>query len=327
MSIFLAIALNAHKLLGLFTKPGKSIGIPWEFNLPELIYQAIFQLLFSFVFGYLNLWLYDKYKNDWSKWLKLAGINLLLFAFFFGIGNRSQEFFFHNVTNFKLFRIGYFVRFLISAGLMLILDKILLMYRNQHLKDLENERLKTAYSSAQLENLKAQINPHFLFNALSNLSALIREKPTKAQEYVTHLSRVFRYALANRNEQLVPLNKELELLHSHIALLEMRFEEALDIQINIETDLHKNIPHMSLQPLLENAIKHNTVSLQNPLTISITKKGDLLIFKNNLNPQKVKEISTGIGLYNLNERYKLLMEKEIEIIKTETEFIIKLPLI
>ncbi|NLP58647.1 sensor histidine kinase [Lutibacter sp. B1] len=328
-AVFIAISLNIHKLLSLFPA-GKNVGIQWNFNWPELIYQTIYNFVFCFFIGYLNFKFINRitFKTTAGR-VKLIGLNLILFLLFLFLGLKSQLVIFQNVTNVRFFVGGYILRFMVSAGLMGILIKILLLYRNQKLKDVENEKLKTAYFDAQIANLRAQINPHFLFNSLTNLSALIREKPVKAQEYVTHLSKVFRYSLSNRNEQVVELKKELGLLHSNIELLKMRLEDALIIHIDIADSnaLNKKIPYMSLPPLLENAVKHNLVSLENPLYVDLILEGDNLLFKNTIKEPKFKEPSTGIGLLNINERYKLLFNKEIEIQKTATHFIVKLPLI
>ena len=329
MSIFIAITLNIHRVLNIFSPDGGAvIGVPWQFNLPELLFQTAYQFVFCFVFGYLNLKFSGYVTNIKSlSWLKISVLNIIAFSIIVFIGFTLQEIIFQNVTNKTLYRGGYVVRLILSAGLMLTLIKILLMYRKQRVKDLENEKLKTAYYNAKLNNLRDQVNPHFLFNSLTNLSTLIREKPKKAQDYVSHLSKVFRYSLANDNNQIVDFNTELQLLYSNIELYKLRLEEALIIKIKLFDITNKKILHMSLQPLLENAIKHNLVDLENPLRIDIVQKEDALIFMNTIKEPFFKEPSTGIGLLNLSERYKMLTNRDIEIQKTENHFVVKLPLI
>ena len=328
-AIFIAVSLNIHRLFILLPDGPKNLGTPWVFNLPELIYQVGFQFLFCLVFGYFNLrFIYRHRQMQQKDWLKWISLNTLLFIGFLLTGIISQHLLFANVSDLRFFRGGYLVRFTISAFLMSILLKILSLYQQQRVRDLENERLQVAYHAAEMKNLKAQINPHFLFNALSSLSALVREKPVIAQEYIAHLSKVFRYSLSNSSEHLVPLKQEIELLHSNIQLLKMRFEEALVIELNIPPELtQKKLVHMSLQPLLENAVKHNHVSAVKPLYIEVFVDDDMLVFKNSLNPQTFKEPSTGIGLLNLNERYKIIAHKEIDIESTATHFTVKIPLI
>ncbi|WP_375587352.1 sensor histidine kinase [Flagellimonas aurea] len=326
-SIFIAIALNVHRLFVLLPGEGRNIGLPWVFNGPELGYQTFFQFGFSVFFGYLNLsWLHWIKATPRYKVARLLAINAGLFVLFYGFGCFTQYILFSNVLNVKLFLWGYLFRLLTSMGLIAIMVKIVLMNRVQKRKEQENEQLRTAYFDAEIKNLRAQINPHFLFNALSSLSALVRENPGIAQDYITHLSKVFRYSLSNHHEQLIGLEKELELLESNIQLLKMRFEEGLDIHTEIPKIVGAKIPHMSLQPLLENAVKHNYVSKEKPLRIDIFVDNGSLHFRNTLNEAAFKEPSTGIGLLNLNERYNILLGKSIEIEKTENHFLVKLPL-
>ena len=325
--IFVAIALNVHRLFVFFPGEATTIGLPWVFNASELAYQTIYQFGFCIFFGYLNLkWLSWDVKNNNKQLTKNIFINLVFFGLWLAFGSMTQRLIFHNVSNPRLYRAGYFFRLTTSLGLICILVKILLLNRSQKKKEQENEQLKLAYYDAEIKNLKAQINPHFLFNALSSLSALVRENPNKAQDYISHLSKVFRYSLSNHQEQLIGLDKEIELLDSNVQLLKMRFEEALEVHINVPNRKGIQLPHMSLQPLLENAVKHNFVSKESPLRITIFQENNKLYFKNNLNETPFKEPSTGIGLLNLNERYTILMGTSIEIEKTEDFFIVKLPI-
>ncbi|SDQ25856.1 sensor histidine kinase [Flagellimonas zhangzhouensis] len=325
-SVFLAIALNVHRLFVMLPGEARRIGLPWVFNAPELAYQTLFQFGYCIFIGFLNLkWL--RWENTNKKEItKNLLFNLLFLVLFLAIGSISQKYLFQNAPNLKLFILGYMFRLITSLVLLSIMLKIVLLNRVQKRKELENEQLKSAYFDAEIKNLKAQINPHFLFNALSSLSALVRENPNKAQDYITHLSKVFRYSLGNHHEQLIGLDKELELLDSNIQLLKMRFEDALDIHIHVPKTHGINLPHMSLQPLLENAVKHNYVSKEYPLRIDVFQENDKLIFKNTLKEAIYKEPSTGIGLLNLNERYQILMGKSIDIVKSDTHFTVQLPL-
>lgn len=326
-SVFVAIALNVHRFFSLLPGEAKRIGLPWVFNASELTYQILIQFLFCIFLGLLNLkWLSWPQDRNRIQVLRNMGSNIVLFFLLLGLASFSQKILFENVSNVKFYILGYFFRFIISSGLIAILVKILLLNRIQKRKEQENEQLKTAYFDAEIKNLRAQINPHFLFNALSSLSALVRENPNKAQNYITHLSKVFRYSLSNHHEQLIGLDKELQLLDSNVQLLKMRFEDALEIHIDVPKTGGIQLPHMSLQPLLENAVKHNFVSKDSPLRIDVFLDKGTLHFKNTLNETAYKEPSTGIGLLNLNERFQILMGNPIEIERTESHFIVKLPL-
>jgi LytS/YehU family sensor histidine kinase len=158
------------------------------------------------------------------------------------VGSLLQKAMFQNVTIPRLYFGGYFFRLLTSLFLIAILVKILLLYRYQKNKELENQKLRTAYFDAEIKNLRAQINPHFLFNSFSSLSALVRENPKKAQSYIGHLSKVFRYSMTDHPEQLIELDKEVELLNSNVELLKMRFEDALLVDVDLPNSLNKKFP-------------------------------------------------------------------------------------
>jgi sensor histidine kinase YesM len=327
-SIFISLSVNINMLFKLIDTDELRWGVPWVFNLGELIYQLSYQLFFCLFLGFLNLkYFFDIRGNANMRIEKFILVNLLLFFVLLIIGMTTQAAFFDNAPNRRLFSAGYFFRFLISRGLVGILIRILLLRRKEKMKDSENQQLRIAYYNAQLTNLRAQINPHFFFNALSSVSAFIRTEPVKAQDYIAHLSKVFRYSLSHNHEQMVDIQKELRFLRSNIELLEMRFEDAIVVSIDIPNTLQKKVPHMSLQPLLENAVKHNGASVIEPLYIELKICEDTLVFRNSLREPTYKEPSTGIGLLNLNQRYKLLVGKEIEILKSMDHFTVKLPLI
>lgn len=326
VSIFISLIFNLHKVLRVFGETNVVIEYLWSFNLFELIYQILFQILFCYLIGFITL---KVVQNDFSNKqvnLKMISTLLMMTVVFWFIGSNFQELIFKNVSNQKFFYRSYLLRFTLSAILMFVTLKLLLLNRQKNLKELENEKLKSSYLNSKLENLKDQINPHFLFNSFANLSALINEDQHKAKKYLSNLSDVFRYTLNNSNEQIVDLIDELDLLNSYIELYKIRVQDGLSLQIDLPNK-QKKILNMSLQPLMENVIKHNEISEEKPLSICLKQKGDLLIFENNLNPKNMSVNTNGIGLSNLNERYKILVGKEINIQKSETHFIVTLPLI
>jgi len=190
---------------------------------------------------------------------------------------------------------------------------------------LENEHLKSENLLVQLSSLKNQLNPHFLFNSLNTLSWLINEDKEKSQRYLQKLSQVLRYSLSMQEQSLVPLKEELTLVDSYIFLLQIRFGNNLQIIKNIE-EVQFKIPPLSLQLLIENAIKHNVISTASPLSIWIELRDNVLIVRNTHKPKPNSE-GTGIGLVNLNERFKILASREVEIEQNEKEFKVVLPLI
>lgn len=194
---------------------------------------------------------------------------------------------------------------------------------------LENQQLKLENILSRYESLKSQLNPHMLFNSLNTLRSLIREEPAKAQSYTQELSNVLRYMLQVNDSQCTTLAEELEFISGFTFLLEMRYEDNLIFEI--ETDKRFNgylLPPMSLQVLIENAVKHNEISDRHPLTVSVrTTEDAVLHISNPIQPKLTSTIGTGIGLDNLVKRYRLLFDKDITIDDTRNMFCVSIPLI
>jgi len=191
-----------------------------------------------------------------------------------------------------------------------------------------NEALRKEKVNAELNALKAQVDPHFLFNSFNVLSGLIDEDPSRAQKFLSGLSRIYRYILENRNEDLITLEEELTFAHQYLELQKMRFEESihLDLQVSAEDEL-KKLPALSLQLLLENAVKHNGFSEENPLNINIQSNGDCLVVSNNIQTRVKLAESNGVGLENIKERYRLHHVDGFKINSDEKDFTVHLPLI
>ncbi len=191
----------------------------------------------------------------------------------------------------------------------------------------EAEQFKKESIKAQFETLKNQVNPHFLFNSLNTLSGLIDMDKELSKGFVDNLSQVYRYVLQNKDEELVLLKTEYNFIQAFIQLLIKRHGNRIDFEFDIKKkDLKKYVPPMSLQLLVENAVKHNVASRKKPLKIKILSDGNSLIVQNNLQRKKVLN-STGIGLNNIRNRYQFLTDKPIEIIENENTFEVKIPLI
>ena len=189
------------------------------------------------------------------------------------------------------------------------------------------ERLKKKNAQAQLESLKSQINPHFLFNSLNTLSSIIPKDPDLSVKFVEELSAVYRCILELGNKDMVTLDEELSCLDSYAFLLQIRFGDNIRFVSQIdEGNRNMFIVPLSIQMLYENAIKHNVASKSKPLTIEMFTDEDHLVVRNNLQPKITPERSTKTGLDNVNKRYKMLMDQEIVVEKTETHFSVCLPL-
>src|SRR5258708_2407407 len=192
----------------------------------------------------------------------------------------------------------------------------------------EKEMLKRESLQAQLDALKTQVNPHFLFNNLNTLSAVIPDNPGQAIDFVQQLSKVYRHILEVKNEQSIFLKEELEVLEAYAFLLKTRFGDNLDISIRVaEEKLQQKIVPLSLQILMENAIKHNSVSSSKQLKIDVYAENGKLVVSNNLQKKHSFKESTGIGLDNIRNRYKLLGDKQVDVQEGPSSFIVSIPLL
>jgi two-component system, LytTR family, sensor kinase len=192
----------------------------------------------------------------------------------------------------------------------------------------KTERLEKEKSQVQFDNLKNQLNPHFLFNALTSLNSLIFENQQLASEFLQQLSKVYRYVLQNKNKNFVLLQTELDFIEHYVQLLETRFRGGLKINFKINDEARERaIVPVTLQILIENAIKHNVVDKDKKLTIDVMTVGDYLIVTNNLQVRKTVEGSNKQGLENLRSLYKFLTDRPLLIEPTEDRFYVKVPLI
>lgn len=193
---------------------------------------------------------------------------------------------------------------------------------------LEAEVLKRAAISSQFEALKAQLDPHFLFNNLNTLVTVIDEDPKLAVRFVEKLAVVYRYVLQNRGLDTVPLRAELDFSEAYLFLARLRFGDNLRVNFNLNGAADSaQIPPLTLQILLENALKHNVVSADYPLNIVLEETGNRLVVRNNFQPKSSQEPSTGLGLQNIADRYRHLGETPPEVTQTGAEFVVKLPLL
>jgi len=188
---------------------------------------------------------------------------------------------------------------------------------------LEKEKAMVMY-----ESLKQQLNPHFLFNSLTSLSGLIETNQQVAGDFLEQMSGIYRYILKNGNNETVSLKDEIEFVQLYINLQQTRFKKGLQVNIRVPDEyLHYKIAPVTLQNLIENAIKHNVIDIGSPLVVDIFIEGDYLVVKNNLQRKKVVETSNMKGLAQFTSLYRYLSELPVIIEETEREFIIKIPLI
>ncbi|MBX2926935.1 MAG: histidine kinase [Saprospiraceae bacterium] len=193
----------------------------------------------------------------------------------------------------------------------------------------EAERLQQAHLSSRFESLKNQVNPHFLFNSLNVLSGLVYKDADLAARFIKKLAEVYRYILDTREREVVPLQTELEALEAYIFLLQIRFGDNLKVEIDLPAAAGNAVlPPLSLQMLLENAVKHNIASRAQPLWVRIFQSaGHYITVQNNLQRKHNEQESNGIGLANIQERYRYFSDKPVQIKEEDATFSVSVPLI
>ncbi|MBP1644603.1 MAG: histidine kinase [Bacteroidetes bacterium] len=221
----------------------------------------------------------------------------------------------------NIFQGKYFFISNVESIFILILLETIYYYNKYKQSELEKEKLKYT-------QLKNQLNPHFLFNSLSVSISLIKRNQDKAVKYTQKLSSVYRYVLINMENDIVSLEEEIEFIKKYIEILQIRYEDGLNVSYNIDEKLKKKrIIPLSLQLLIENAVKHNSIYSDNPLNVYIYTENNKIIVENNIIKKTTIIDSTGVGLKNLNQKYDILCSKDIEIINDSKNFVVKIPLL
>ncbi len=253
----------------------------------------------------------------------LAVVNTIVVCFFIGKWMRLPEA--QTIIGLKLaFTFGTRINLFLH-----ILNAIFVYITEYKNKQLEAEELKRINAQSQLQAIKNQVNPHFLFNNLNVLSGMVVKDNPDANKFIEAFSKVYRHILNSQDKELVTIENELEVITPYIFLLQKRFPESVQVDIEIDPIYFNHfIVPAALQMLIENAIKHNVLSRANPLKIliSINKNGGLFV-RNNLQPKQQLETSTQVGLRNIEQRYGFIIGKKINVIKDPDSFTVILPLI
>lgn len=263
----------------------------------RLIYQVIAYTLYTSVILFLSMFFMDLIKHGGSKLFHPQMLQIFIPALIIALAVMTGSI---SIQFFKAWK--------------------------QSLVDLE--KYKTANAAAQLQNLKNQINPHFLFNNLSVLTLLVQKDQDKAVEFINELSKVYRYVLDNKNSELVTLEEELKFLEHYIYLLRIRFDNGISFTLNIDETLETAyLLPMCIQMLVENTIQHNEVSVENPLQVSIYTHNRSLVVENNIKLRSGNTVGTNTGLENIRSRYSYFTDEEVEIWNNGAIFKVVLPLL
>ena len=212
---------------------------------------------------------------------------------------------------------------------LLFLSGMLYFRKNSAQLKLRTENLEKQQLINEIALLKTQVNPHFLFNSLSILSSLIHVSPELSEQFIDQLSKSYRYLLEQKDQSLVTLRTELEFIRSYAFLLKIRFENKFHFQIQLDESLFDQyrVAPLTLQLLLENAVKHNRMSVREPLVVTVTAEGATLVVKNHLQHRPTPDSSTGIGLQNIVNRYALLSDRPVEAGTVGDDFVVRIPLL
>jgi sensor histidine kinase YesM len=273
------------------------------------------------------MYLWKKFPWEQSPFIHL--ILEILFILFYTVAFSSALYLFerkfggiHKIENLGM---EVFTTLLITFFITSIHESIF-FYQQWKYNFSKSVRLEKDNIEARYEALRAQINPHFLFNSLNGLTTLAEDnKPVV--DYIQNLSELLRYMLRSGEKELVLLRDEISILNSYISLQQMRFRSSLNIKVNVsESFYHYAIPPLVLQMLVENCLKHNVISKENPLIVEITAEKDTITVTNNLQ-KKAGVDSTGQGLRNITGRYRFFTSRKVEIVETNNEFIVTIPLL
>ena len=210
----------------------------------------------------------------------------------------------------------------------LLYARLYMLLKQRQMMVVENERLKTENLATRYNMLMGQINPHFFFNSLNSLSMLVREQDNnRALEYIDQLSYTFRYIIQNGQSSVTTLREEIAFAEAYAYLFKIRYEDKLFFDFDIKEEyMSWTLPALSLQPLIGNAVKHNTITSKNPLRVAIRVVDGVLEVENQKHAKLDVEPSTGIGLQNLRSRWQIAAGRDIEVIDTGERFIVRLPL-
>lgn len=303
-----------------------------EFDLRTILsVNSIASLLINMVFFYLLLsiqsWAINRYDiRQYQLWLILLGL-LMGVVLLSPYLSRLQWWWFRDILNYHTYATVQYAKDLVILVVTFLFTMTIYLMKQNHLavvgmQKLDFENLQNRYTA-----LKNQTDPHFLFNCLNTLNGLIGRDDRRAQEYVQELAMVFRHTM--RDKVVVRLSEELEFVKSYLYLMCIRYFDGLKVVWHIDDKyLDYYVIPSSLQILVENAIKHNIASAKIPLTISISTKEDKIVVENKLQlREQSTSSSTGVGLDNLMEQYRLVFGKDIDIVSKDGQFSVSLPLI
>ena len=304
----------------------------------EFLIDFGFYQLYTFLLGYSNYFYFNYLEK--LNWTNEERIKRIVIGIVGSVVITMIGLFFLNAFNYIVFN-GFSLDIFIqnqkwryySFGLWITLTIVIIFhvvyfYNRYQQTKVKEQKVIAGTATARFDALKNQLDPHFLFNSLNVLTSLIEENPENAQKFTTALSKVYRYVLEQKNKDLVTVDEELDFARTYMSLLKMRFEDSIIFDIpDKASDPDSKVVPLSLQLLLENAVKHNMVTSSKPLHIKIYEEKGMLYVENNLQVKQIVKKSSGVGLSNIQQRYQLLTSKKVNINHYADRFAVAIPML
>ena len=304
------------------------------YSVPELIAANFFFILTSFAIwagcNWIHVSLRPLYSPVSKLFLKIATVCFVSALYGGSIGGLSTFIWIKmSRETFNWNGISKFITVCVAAVILFtLLYEILFLSKEREIDNKIVDQLDKERSQAEFQALTNEMDPHFIFNSLNTLNHLIVNRPQQAHLFNNKLAQVYKYFLINKTRELISLKDEMEFIDDYFFLLQIRHDGKLHLHVDLNDENNKAmIPPCALQVLIENAIKHNEFTEDNPLHIKISMNGHYIRVSNNAKPKPYAINSTGIGLKNLSSRYRIISKKNIEIEKGRDNFTVKLPLI
>lgn len=304
----------------------------------DIIYRFLQAFVFNNLVSFGNMWLYNWIFNAQTKERKLPKFSLYLCSYLWAILVWFFVVSFYSIATGKSWEgekgtLGaYFLAiltiFCFNTVILIIQNLLIFQYRHAQ-SEIEKFQLKANVSNTTNLLLRQQIQPHFLFNALTTVKSLYKQDEKLGEQYLVHLANFLRVSVSNPKDHIALVKNEIAFCLNYLKMQKIRFSDAVEYDIHISKDtLDKGyIPYFSLQPLIENALKHNALTEEKPIKIWIYEENGFIVVRNNLQENLHKEESAGNGLYNLRERYRLLGEEEIRITSENAFFTVYLKIL
>ncbi len=328
---------NRDNIAKIVLRRNGDVAAPYTSNTPQRVSEFISQMLYFFILSFVIIFVATSKlrrkgrKGNFRMLLLAIFIAALLYLFAPLTSHRHQGDIILDLLldNKSIFEYMLVLKWSFALIVSLLYSQIFTLMSQQQNILLENEQLRSESLNAQYNMLMSQINPHVFFNSLNSLAMLVREKDEeRSLTYIDQLSYTFRYILQNRDSTLTTLAEEMRFIDAYIYLFKIRYADKLFFDVDIDPKYNDYlIPALSLEPLVDNAVKHNTILSSRPFHVSINVQDGVLVVSNHKYPKLEAAPSTGVGLENLSRRWELIAHRPIEVVQSDDLFVVRLPLL